>query len=386
MFSRSPIVPIQSPASKKLRLLVHQWLWAAGNRQDYRKHRVDAMVAMLERSMNSGTGNGTGTANGDGELKRVADQLSALLSILHKHRTKISFNEELHEYSVNGVKVEQNVTTALEEICGTFDADQTVSRMLSNKYRWKKSKYYQKCNFDEFGNELTTQQAAERLKQTWNEARDNGVRLHSYIEQRYGGGRDGRNARDGVGMSSNSTGTNANVQQPTPPTQSTGSSAGTGTVAAAIPPDSDIASYENWESIRMFNDWLLVASEYPVYSLSCGLAGTIDAIYLPNISLPRQVVLVDWKRATITTTVGNMFYEHPLLMKYAKGNYWKYAMQLNIYREILEKEYGLHVIDMFVVSFPENRLKCEVFGVPKMLEAKTFVRELELRQSRKAAV
>lgn len=339
IFLTNPIVPVQSAASKKLRKIVHEWLWATDNLKNFRNQRLDAIVPAL---------------NVREETKKVAEQLSVLQTILNNHRAKITFDEEAHEYSVNGVKIQQNVTTALEEIFGGFDADKVAHRMLNNKYRWRHSKYYRGCNFDEFGNELTSDECVARIKHRWEEARVSGTRLHKYIQQRY--------ESEESSSAATPPATNENDE----------------------PSARDVSSYESWETIRMFNDWLLVACEYPVYSLACGLAGTIDAVYLPNVLFPRQIVLVDWKRASITTTVGNMFYEHPLLRKYAKGNYWKYAMQLNIYREILEKEYGLHVINMFLVSFPDDRSTCEVFGVPTMLEAKAFIGELEQRHRRRS--
>lgn len=309
--------------------------------------------------------------------KQVGRQLRTVHRMLNERAAWIHLNHDTHEYLVRRrdistasntiVRIPQSVTGALEELCGAFDADATITRMLNNKSRWRMNKLYQTCNFDAFGNELSRDQVAERIRNNWTESRDRGTHLHNYIEHRYA-------------ASSPSSTASSSAQQNQTAASSAATATTTSTSADKAPDSTDLAAYDNWETIRMFNDWLLVASEYPVYDLSCGLAGTIDAIYMPNAAYPRQVILVDWKRSIITTTVGNMFYEHPLLMRYAKGNYWKYAMQLNLYRELLERNYGLQVIEMYLVTFPPKSPNCEVYGVPKMLEAKTFVNALQARQ------
>lgn len=359
MFIANPIIPCHGKASKQLRSLVHNWIWHPLHKNAFHLHRISAFAAMLEKRddeqdakddcVGGGGGGGIGVNIKSPQhtilLRRTAKQLRLLHKLLRDRAAHVRMMRETHEYVVGEkIKVPQSVTGALDELCGTFDEDATIARMLNNKARWRQNKYYAKCNFDQFGNELSDEQRATRLRNEWREARDLGTRLHDWIDAGY---------------------QQSNDQQP--------------------PAAADVSAYNSWEAIRMFNDWLLLASEYPVYDLSCGLAGTIDAIYLPNIAYPRQVVLVDWKRSQITTTVGNMFYEHPLLMRYAKGNYWKYAMQLNLYRELLEANYGLQVIDMYLVTFPPQSGTCEVYGVPKMLEAKTFVASLRAReQARKA--
>lgn len=336
IFIDHPLIPIPSKSARRMRRIMHDWIWHDENRINYGSHRLTPFAEQLERLESAQERDHCIS------LKRSAEQLRALDRMLLSRRRRITMDEPTHEYRVDGQRIQQNVTSTLDELCGEFDEERTIDRMLANTYRWKQNKHYASCNFDEFGNELTREEKAERLKRKWRESREDGTRLHKFIEQQYD-------------RASATTSTDAD----TPST----------------------AAYFKFEDIRMFNGWLLVATEYPVYDVACSIAGTVDAIYMPNPLQPRQVVLVDWKRAAITTTVGNMTYEHPLMARYAKGNYWKYAMQLNIYREILERNYDLHVIDVFLVSMPPGEPNCHVLGVPRMLEATQFMEVLRQRRA-----
>lgn len=342
MFIEHPLIPAPSESARRMRRITHDWIWQEQNRINYGAHRLSPFAQRLEQLEDS--------QDHRISLKRTAEQLRALDRMLVGRRRRITIDEPTHEYRVDGERIQQNVTSSLDELCGEFHEDRTIDRMLANTYRWKQNKHYATCNFDEFGNELTREEKAERLKRKWRESREDGTRLHKFIEQQY--------------------------EEP----------ATSSTTATVTPPSApNAAAYFNFEDIRMFNGWLLVATEYPVYDVACSIAGTVDAIYMPNPLQPRQVVLVDWKRAAITTTVGNMTYEHPLMSQYAKGNYWKYAMQLNIYREILERNYDLHVLDVFLVSMPPDESTCHVLGVPRMLEAKVFLEVLRERRTSTAA-
>lgn len=396
IFANNPIVARHTTDSRLLHKIVHDWIWRADNRENYQQHSVTRFLQQL-RKLNELTERNerkSRSTEAAAEMQQktgkifesTAAQLESLIKFMREEQESVEFDIEEHKYTVNNMEIDRNVTTALEELFGTFNADQTIVRMLQNKTRWKQSKYYKECNFDDQGNELPKEQITERVKQCWAEKRDQGTQLHSYIESQYGNPLKAET----VGVISSQT---TPKETATTTSESSNAREASSSILVALPDQQqptetqqkhlskyDIAAVKSWEQIRMFNDWLLLASEYKVYDLECGIAGMIDAIYLPNVKYPRQVVLVDWKRTSILTTVGNMLYEHPLVNKYAKGNYWKYSMQLNIYREILEKNYGLHVIDMFIVSFPDNQLHCEVFGVPKMLEAKTYIEHLRRAQ------
>jgi hypothetical protein len=68
------------------------------------------------------------------------------------------------------------------------------------------------------------------------------------------------------------------------------------------------------------------------------------------------LIIYDWKRCReITkTNAGNKFASHPAIEHLPDTNYWHYALQLNIYKYILQAKYGKTVTDLYlIVLHPE---------------------------------
>ena len=75
-----------------------------------------------------------------------------------------------------------------------------------------------------------------------------------------------------------------------------------------------------------------------------------------NTSSPPPLVIYDWKRCReITkTNAGNKFATHPAIEHLPDTNFWHYALQLNIYKYILQNKYGKTVTDLYlIVLHPE---------------------------------
>lgn len=270
----------------------------------------------------------------------MSKQISEICKTLAACQNDVQFEEKQHLYAIKGKRADSTVTKSLDELCGSFDANQTANKLL-NSYTWKKNKHFEKCNYDEMGNELTTAQKAERLKLQWELDRNRGTQLHKFIEAQY----------------------EANE--------------------VSIPiDDTNRRAYYYFEITRLCNDWLPLMFEMRVYDEAANLAGSIDGVYVPNALYPRQVIIVDWKRKQLTTTVSNQCFDHPLMSKYARGSYWRDCMQVNMYREMVEQNYNLQVIDMYLVAFPPNNVNFELYGVPKMVEAKLFLNELRRRHAK----
>ncbi len=80
------------------------------------------------------------------------------------------------------------------------------------------------------------------------------------------------------------------------------------------------------------------------------LAGQIDAVFLDE---DWRIALVDWKRSALLRTDSRGSMRYPL-DHLPDSNYWHYALQLNVYRMILESEYCLTVSRLFLaVVHPE---------------------------------
>lgn len=95
-------------------------------------------------------------------------------------------------------------------------------------------------------------------------------------------------------------------------------------------------------------------TEWMVYDERLKIAGSIDMVYQnPDGS----VDIYDWKRAK-EINVTNNFGETGVSMALShipNTNFWHYSLQLNIYKAILERNYGVRVRDLYLVQLhPES--------------------------------
>lgn len=161
---------------------------------------------------------------------------------------------------------------------------------------------------------------------------------------------------------------------------------GTSVASVNLLDNANVSAFGSWNRLRVNEHWLLLASEYAVYDELSGLAGTIDGIFIPYPDHPNMIVLVDWKRCEID--FGTRYYgfkdryQHPYVNRYPKCNYWKYAFQLNLYREILERVHAgrLIVLDMMIVNFLPDSQFTRTFSVPRIPEARLFLDDLRKRK------
>lgn len=113
------------------------------------------------------------------------------------------------------------------------------------------------------------------------------------------------------------------------------------------------------------SDWVPFRIEQRVWDDKFDVAGTVDAVFarrehmlMPagDRPVPLPVRVVDWKRskdirfAAFADECGS---GHAASVPNANG--WKYCLQLAVYAEILERNYGVKVVEeSFVVFHPDN--------------------------------
>ena len=89
-------------------------------------------------------------------------------------------------------------------------------------------------------------------------------------------------------------------------------------------------------------------TEWVVYDDDVKISGSIDMIYEnPDGTLS----IYDWKRAKEITRI-NRFNEFAIpyqICHLPNSNFWHYAMQLNTYKQIIEKKYGKKVKELYLV-------------------------------------
>ena len=94
-----------------------------------------------------------------------------------------------------------------------------------------------------------------------------------------------------------------------------------------------------------------------VYYEELKLSGSIDMTYEnPDGSLQ----IYDWKRCEEIKheTSFGQYAKTPCISHLPDTNFWHYALQLNVYKTILEHKYGKKVTDLYLVCMhPANQYK-----------------------------
>lgn len=217
----------------------------------------------------------------------------------------IRFEPEGHSYTVHGEKY-TSVTTFKATLFSKFDADAVVARMMASP-SWPTNKYYG--------------QTAEEIKEGWAEAGrvacTEGTRMHKSIEDFY----NGHEVAD------------------------------------------DSPEYQQFLAFAPTVKGKPYRAEWTVYHEEFKLAGTIDMVFvLPDGTLE----VYDWKRTKGLVKKGYSNALHPAIAHLPDTNFWQYAVQLNLYRYILEAKYDKKVSGMFLACFHPTQPAYQVEPVPEL--------------------
>ena len=246
----------------------------------------------------------------------------------HPRDAHIHFEEGPHKYTIQGVEgitpetEFTSVTTMVHRHFEHFDAKKVIAGMMRNQKKWNdpiaNAKYYGKT--------------AEEIEQMWatagRDAAAAGTAMHYEIECFYN--------------------TSPEHQQSTD----------TDTDDAL-----EFKYFLNFQrdfagSLRPYR------TEWTVFHEEARIAGSIDMVY--ELTQPdatdaaadtdASLVIYDWKRCReITkTNLANKFATHPAIEHLPDTNYWHYALQLNVYKYILQSKYGKTITDLYlIVLHPE---------------------------------
>lgn len=223
----------------------------------------------------------------------------------HPRDEYIKFVEETHKYYVNG-SCEGNIscTGFVHEFFGHFDAKAILTKMRKGK-NWATSKYFGKTD--------------EEIMAEWNangkQASEAGTAMHLAIEQFLHG--------------------------------------------SAEMISSTIKETPEWKYFMNFwkefgNDLEPYRSEWEVWCPEdIKLCGSIDMIFRRKSD--GKFVIYDWKRSKEIKSENPFGSGLAPLDHLPDTNYWHYTLQLNVYKWILEKYYGLEIADLYlVIMHPDN--------------------------------
>lgn len=258
----------------------------------------------------------------------------------HPRDQHIHFDEGPHTYTIEGVpgitpETEfTSVTTWVHKHFEHFDAKKIIAAMMRNQKKWNdpiaNAKYYGKT--------------AEEIEEMWaasgREAAAKGTDMHYKIECFY--------------------------NTPAPDADAT------------TPDDATPDATTEFTYFLKFNDEYKSTlkpyrTEWTVFHEEARIAGSIDMVYeviepsadadtdttpdtTPDTTTPAPLAIYDWKRCREITKTNraNKFATHPAIEHLPDTNYWHYALQLNIYKYILQTKYGKTITDLYlIVLHPE---------------------------------
>ena len=222
-----------------------------------------------------------------------------LLQELHKHPLdiRISFFAEGHRYEIDGVPTLGSVTGLVHAFSHDFDPDIAIEKMI-NSQRWPREEY---LNLD--GSVMTPTEIKEKWADNGRVSANHGTWVHFLFE---------------------------------------------------LYLNREIVTSQcvEFQLFLKFISCLIgckaYRTEWEIFSEEERLAGSIDFVATaPNGSL----IIIDWKRTKLLRTkYENTFQcmQSPLShLSDCKGI--QYRLQLNVYKYILEKQYGFRISEMYVV-------------------------------------
>jgi len=222
----------------------------------------------------------------------------------HVRDKDISFEEGPHIYTVLGDRGGYtSVTTWNHHHFAEFNADAIIDKMMTSKNWTNPSyKYYGMTR--------------EQIKQMWDDKRDvaacAGTQMHNNIECHY----------NGMEVNDDSL---------------------------------EYGYFTNFQ--RDYPHLLPYRTEWMVYYEELKLSGSIDMVYEnPDGTLQ----IYDWKRCQEIKHEAEFgkFAKTQCISHLPDTNFWHYALQLNVYKTILEHKYGKKVTSLYLVCMhPENKYK-----------------------------
>jgi len=250
----------------------------------------------------------------------------------HERDAFIRFYEVGHRYDISicpGDKTKYtSVTTWNHGHFPTFDADQVIRNMMRGR-KWNASnKYWGKT--------------ADQIKAQWAQngatVSAAGTEMHFQIECFMNTLVDS-NVGDGV--------THADLL------------AHYSARSDNLKPRSNACQSDEWsfflQFVRDFPDMKPYRTEWTVFDETVKVAGSIDMVY-QNMD-DGTLSIYDWKRCKDITPENPWakYATNPILDHIPDTNFWHYTLQLNTYKQILERKYGVRIRDLVLVRLhPDN--------------------------------
>jgi len=230
----------------------------------------------------------------------------------HPRDRAITFDAGPHVYTVHGDTGFTSVTTWLHSHFAPFDAEKISSRIVERGAP-PGSKYHG----------MTKEEIMTSWERNGREASEAGTALHENIERFYNGVR----------------------------------------VDAEAMEEPDYALFEKFQKANP--DLVPHRTEWMIWDAELRLAGSIDMLFENDDG---SLSVYDWKRCKDIrkTSFGGKCSTTACIEHIPDSNYWHYALQLNVYATLLEKNYGKRVKDMWLVALHPRQVGPIVLSVPRL--------------------
>jgi len=217
----------------------------------------------------------------------------------HERDERIAFDEPTHTYTIDGDSDYMSVTTFVHSHFAHFDADKIIDKMMKGR-NWKPGyKYYG----------MTKEEIKDMWSKNGKEASEAGTKMHYDIECFYN----------------------------------------------ECPNENNSIEYTYFKNFQQTYSYLIpYRTEWTVFDKELKIAGSIDMVFQNEDG---SLLIYDWKRCKdITkTTSFNKYSNNSLISHIPDTNFWHYSLQLNVYKHILEKNYGVSVTDLYLVCLHPNK-------------------------------
>ena len=227
----------------------------------------------------------------------------------HPRDEKIGFIEETHTYTIGHRSDFTSVTTFIHQHFPHFDSDAVIKNIMKNPEK-KQAKY----------GDMTGDEIKAMWKKSGDDACALGDYMHKSIELFYNG-----------------------IQYDNPTIE--------------------FQYFKNFQREHEAMGLKPYRTEWKVYDEELELAGAIDMTFIDGDG---NLHIYDWKRSKeIKKKPFNLddFGKTECVEHLPNVNFWHYSLQLNTYKAILEKNYGVCIHDLFlIVMHPKNsnylKIKC----------------------------
>jgi hypothetical protein len=259
--------------------------------------------------------------------QKGAGQLKELYKFPREDR--ITFDEEKHEYTIDGQIAPRSVTKLLHEYASEFDPNRALIAM-KNGIDWETKK----LEFEETG--TSDIEIMKRWELNGEVARARGTLLHYHAEQMMNG---------------------EDIEEPYSP---------------------------EFAQAKMIYGYLVeqgfepYRAEVNIFHRGLEVAGQPDALMKDKDG---QILIVDWKRSKAIKTESRLNLKYPLA-HIPDCNYWLYSLQVNLYGYVLETEYNMKIAGYYLVVVHPEMTAGRLIKCPRLHDEMLAIHEYEIECGR----